>query len=46
MDPKGSLPHSQETAACPYPELKVLAHVRGFLSEHFVTCYVFAVRSC
>jgi hypothetical protein len=33
MEPEGSLPHSQETATCPYPKPKNLVH--AYLS-HFL----------
>jgi len=41
MEPEGSLPHSQELAACPYRELcctKCSVQVRG-LKKYFVTSW-------
>jgi len=43
MEPKGSLPHSQVPAFCPYSKVSVL--VRD-MSSCFVKMPVFTVRSC
>jgi len=40
MEPEYSLPHSQETATCPYPD-PASVQIRGLLYECFVTSYVF-----
>ena len=50
MEPAGSLPLSQQISICPYPEsalgrTKALVQVRGFQCEHFLTRYIFTVRS-
>ena len=43
MEPEGSLPRLQVPATCPYPE-RISVQVRGFLSQHFATRYIFTVR--
>ena len=37
MEPEGSLPHSQEPAICPYPELKYTYH--KIKSHYFIRWY-------